>query len=192
MVAMISVMMPLGTTAPPFELPDSQGSTVSIDDFKNKPALLVVFMCNHCPFVRHVLDGLVQLADEYQEKGVAVVGINSNDINSYPEDGPEKMRKLVSGSNMKFPYLYDESQKVAMAYKAACTPVFFLFDKNRKLVYRGQMDDSRPSNDLPVTGDDLRAAIDAVLTDKKVSTNQKPSMGCSIKWKPGNEPDYSK
>jgi peroxiredoxin len=192
MVAMLSTMLPLGIAALPFNLPDSEGNMVSIDDFKNKSALLVVFMCNHCPYVRHALDGLVQLAWDYQERGVAVVGINSNDINSYPEDGPEMMKKLASDSGMTFPYLYDESQQVARAYKAACTPDFFLFDKNMKLVYRGQMDDSRPSNDLPVTGDDLRAAIDAALKDKNASTNQKPSMGCSIKWKPGNEPDYTR
>jgi len=192
MVAMLSKMLPIGTSAPRFNLPDTKGDMVSIDDFSDEKALLIVFMCNHCPFVRHVLDGVVQLAQEYQQKGVAVVGINSNDINSFPEDGPEKMKKLAGDYNMTFSYLFDESQQVAKAYKTACTPDFFLFDKNRKLVYRGQMDDSRPGNDLPVTGDDLRTAIDAILAGKKVSTNQKPSMGCSIKWKPGNEPDYMK
>ena len=190
MVAAISKMLPLGTSAPRFNLPDTMGDMVSIDDFKDAQALLVVFMCNHCPFVRHVLDGLVALAQEYQQQGVAVVGINPNDVDNYPEDSPEMMKKLAKNAHITFPYLYDQTQEVAGAYKAACTPDFFLFDRNRQLVYRGQIDDSRPANDLPVTGDDLRAAIDSVLAGKKVSTNQKPSMGCSIKWKPGNEPEY--
>ena len=191
MVAMLSTMMPLGTSAPPFNLPDTEGNMVSINDFRGEKALLVVFMCNHCPFVRHVLEGLVALAEKYQQKGVAVVGINSNDINNYPEDKPEKMKKLAGDSGMTFPYLYDESQQVAIAYKAACTPDFFLFDKNRKLVYRGQMDDSRPGNNKPVTGSDLRAALDAVLAGRSTPDVQKPSMGCNIKWRPGHEPDYA-
>jgi peroxiredoxin len=192
MVAMLSTMLPLGISAPHFKLPDCDGNIISIDDFKNKSALLVVFMCNHCPFVRHILEALVEFVNEYQDKDVAVIGINSNDVNSYPADSLELMRKLVADYKMTFPYLYDETQHVAVSYKASCTPDFFLFDKNRKLVYRGQMDDSRPGNDLPVTGDDLRTAINAVLAGQKVSTTQKPSMGCSIKWKPGNEPDYTK
>lgn len=186
MVAMISTMLSLGTRAPRFNLPDTEGNMVSIDDFKNAPALLVIFMCNHCPFVRHVLDGMAGLVREYQKKGVAVVGINSNDVDSYPADSPEMMAKLAKEARFTFPYFYDRTQEVAMSYQAFCTPDFFLFDRNRKLIYRGQMDDSRPGNNVPVTGADLRAAIDACLAGKKVSTEQKPSMGCSIKWKPGN------
>ena len=190
MVATISTMLPLGTRVPYFNLPDTGGNMVSIDNFKNASALLVIFMCNHCPFVRHVLEGTVKLVKEYQKKGVAVVGINSNDVESFPADNPEMMAKLAKEAGFTFPYLYDQTQEVAMVYQASCTPDFFLFDRNGKLVYRGQMDDSRPSNDVPVTGADLRAAIDATLSGKKVFAVQKPSMGCSIKWKPGNEPQY--
>jgi len=192
MAVIASTMLPLGTSAPYFNLPDTQDRLVSIDDFKHSKALLVVFMCNHCPFVKHILKDFVKLVKEYQPKGVAVVGINSNDVESFPEDSPSMMKKLVKEMDFTFPYLYDENQEVAKKYRAACTPDFFLFDGERKLVYRGQMDDSRPGNNIPITGSDLRAAINAVLTGNQVSKRQKPSMGCNIKWKTGNEPDYAK
>jgi peroxiredoxin len=192
MVMTASTMLPLGTPAPDFNLPDTDGNIVSANDFKDSPALLVIFMCNHCPFVKHILKGMVELVKKYQEKGVAVVGINSNDVASFPEDRPEMMAMIAKAAGFTFPYLYDETQEVAKAYRAACTPDFFLFDKKRKLVYRGQMDDSRPGNNIPVTGIDLRAALDAVLAGGKVSDKQKPSMGCNIKWKHGNVPKYAK
>ena len=185
-------MLPLGTIAPDFRLPDTDGHLVSPTDYKESPALLVIFMCNHCPFVKHILDDLVDLAAEYRAKGVAVVAINSNDVESFPEDHPEMMAQLVREKEFTFPYLYDETQEVAKAYHAACTPDFFLFDGERKLVYRGQMDDSRPGNNIPVTGADLRAALDPVLEGKDVPTEQRPSIGCNIKWKQGNEPEYFK
>jgi peroxiredoxin len=184
-------MLDLGTKAPDFNLPDTQGKNISISDFDGAPALLVIFMCNHCPFVKHVRAGLADLAKDYQAKEVAVVGINSNDVANFPEDSPEKMAEEVKEHGYTFPYLFDETQEVAKAYKAACTPDFYVFDEDRKLVYRGQMDDSRPSNDVPVTGKDLRAALDAVLAGKPVPEEQKPSIGCNIKWNPGNEPPYS-
>jgi peroxiredoxin len=184
-------MLALGTAAPDFSLSDIEGKTVSVTDFKEAPALLVIFMCNHCPFVKHILSGLVELIKEYQAKGVAVVGINSNDVESFPEDRPEMMAKVAKQAGFTFAYLYDETQEAAKAYRAACTPDFFLFDKERTLVYRGQMDDSRPGNDIPVTGADLRAAIDSVLEGKRVCDEQKPSIGCNIKWKQGNEPEYA-
>jgi peroxiredoxin len=187
-----STMLPLGTSAPSFNLPDTEGNLVSIEDFKDAPALLVIFMCNHCPFVKHILDGLVELIREYQSKAIAVVGINSNDVVNYPDDRPEMMAKVAKAAGFTFPYLYDETQEVAKAYHAACTPDFFLFDTDRKLVYRGQMDDSRPGNNIPVTGDDLRAALEAVLEGQQVSAEQKPSMGCNIKWRQGSEPEYTK
>lgn len=184
-------MLPLGIAAPDFSLPDTEGNIVSLADLEGAPALLVIFMCNHCPFVKHVLDNLVQFVKEYQAKGVAVVGINSNDVDRFPEDNPEMMAEVVEVSGFTFPYLYDETQEVAKAYHAACTPDFFLFDKDRTLVYRGQMDDSRPGNNVPVTGVDLRVALDAVLEGKQMPEEQKPSIGCNIKWKPGNEPEYA-
>jgi len=183
-------MLSLGTSAPDFQLPDPQGKTVSLADFRSAPALLVIFMCNHCPYVKHVSAGLAQLARDYQARGAAVVGINSNNWREYPDDSPDKMLEEIRIRGYTFPYLIDETQEVAKAYSAACTPDFFLFDKDRKLVYRGQMDSSRPGNNLPVTGQDLRAALDAVLAGRPVSPDQKPSLGCNIKWKPGNEPDY--
>jgi peroxiredoxin len=192
MVMTASTMLPLGTSAPHFNLPDTQGKSVSIEDFKDAKALLVVFMCNHCPFVKHILKGFIRLTKDYQPKGVAVVGINSNDVQSFPDDGPRMMAKVARQMGFTFPYLYDENQEVAKKYHAACTPDFFLFNKERKLVYRGQMDDSRPGNNVPITGADLRAAINAVLTATPVAKQQKPSMGCNIKWKTGNEPDYAK
>jgi peroxiredoxin len=185
-------MLPLGTEAPDFKLPDTEGNVVSLAGFAEAPALLVVFMCNHCPFVKHVLKDMVELIGEYQEKGAAAVGISSNDVGDYPEDSPEMMASLAKASGFSFPYLYDQSQDVAKAYHAACTPDFFLFDKERRLVYRGQMDNSRPGNNIPVTGSDLRAAIEAVLEGRPVSADQTPSLGCNIKWLPGNEPDYAR
>jgi len=185
-----STMLPLGTTAPDFKLPDTNGKIVSLADFQDKPALLVLFICNHCPYVKHIRAGLAQLARDYLPKQVAIVGINSNDVANYPDDSPARMKEEVKSAGYLFPYLYDESQAVAKAYRAACTPDIYLFDKNRKLAYRGQLDDSRPGNGVPVTGGDLRAALDAVLAGEPVSPNQKTSMGCNIKWKSGNEPDY--
>ena len=190
MVATPSTMSPLGTTAPDFSLPDTQGNTVSPARFSDAPALLVIFMCNHCPFVKHIARGLADLAREYQARGVAVIGINSNDIEKYPDDSLPRMAEEVEAHGYTFPYVLDETQAVAKTYGAACTPDFFLFDRDRKLVYRGQLDDSRPDSDVPVTGADLRAALDAVLSGRPAPEEQKPSIGCNIKWKPGNEPDY--
>ena len=187
-----SKMLPLGTSAPDFKLPDTEGKMISSNDFKEAKAFLVIFMCNHCPYVKHILSQMINLIKDYQAKSVAVVGINSNDIANYQDDSPKLMAKLAKKAGFTFPYLYDESQEVAKAYHAACTPDFFLFDSNKTLVYRGQMDDSRPGNGIPVTGADLTAAINAVIEGKPVSQEQKPSMGCNIKWKKGNEPDYVK
>lgn len=189
MVRTASTMMPLGTSAPDFSLPNVDGEIVSLDDFTGKP-LLVVFMCNHCPFVLHLRSALASFAREYSTKGLAIVGISSNDVAAYPQDGPEEMKKDAEAAGYVFPYLFDESQAVARAYRAACTPDFFLFDPNHKLVYRGQFDDSRPKSDLPITGQDLRQAADAILGGQPVTERQMPSIGCNIKWKPGQEPDY--
>jgi len=185
-----STMLPLGTAAPDFQLPDTNGKTVALADFKGRPALLVIFMCNHCPYVKHIRAGLAQLARDYLPRGAAIVGINSNDVANYPDDSPARMKAEVKSAGYLFPYLYDETQAVAKAYRAACTPDLYLFDKSQKLVYRGQLDDSRPGNGVPVTGKDLRAALDAVLAGHPVAPEQKPSIGCNIKWKAGNEPDY--
>jgi len=185
-----STMLPLGTTAPEFRLPDTDGKIVSLDDFKDAPALLVAFICNHCPYVKHVRHELARLGKEYQAKGVAVAGISSNDVTTHPDDSPKMMAREKAEVGYMFPYLYDESQQVALAYRAACTPDFYVFDKNRKLVYRGQLDSSRPGNPVPITGNDLRSALDAVLAGKPVSDDQRASMGCNIKWKRGNEPEY--
>jgi peroxiredoxin len=190
MVAVNSTMLPLGTRAPDFRLPDTSGKTISLVDLQGAAALAVVFMCNHCPYVKHIRSGLAQFARDYQPKGVAVVGISSNDVKNYPADSPAKMAEEAKAAGYIFPYLYDESQEVAKAYKAACTPDLYLFDKEQRLVYRGQFDDSRPGNGIAVTGKDLRSALDAVLAGKPVTAAQKPSIGCNIKWKPGNEPDY--
>ena len=183
-------MLPLGTAAPDFRLPDTNGKAVSLTDFKGQTALLVVFMCNHCPYVQHIRAGLAQLAHDYLPRGVAMVGINSNDVANFPEDSPAKMAAEVKAAGYLFPYLYDESQAVAKAYHAACTPDIFLFDRGRRLVYRGQFDASRPGNGIPVTGQDLRGALEAVLAGKPASDRQVASIGCNIKWKAGNEPDY--
>jgi peroxiredoxin len=185
-------MLPLGTAAPDFRLPDTTGKLVALRDFADAPVLLVMFICNHCPYVKHVRSGLAQLAKAYQAKGVAVVGINSNDVANYPDNSPANMAKEMQGAGYTFPYLYDETQAVAQAYRAACTPDFYVFDRQRKLVYRGQMDDSRPDNGKPVTGKDLRAALDAALAGKPVARDQLPSMGCNIKWKARNAPEYAR
>lgn len=190
MAKTLSTMLELGTVAPPFSLPDTQGRTVSLEDFKDAGALLVVFMCNHCPYVKHIRDALAALAREYRPRGLAMVGISANDAEKYPDDSPQNMAEEVVAAGYTFPYLYDQDQRVAQAYRAACTPDFFLFDAQRRLAYRGQFDDSRPGNNVPVTGRDLRAAIDAVLAHRQVDPDQKPSLGCNIKWKPGNEPAY--
>jgi peroxiredoxin len=184
-----STMLPLGTPAPDFTLPDTNGTPVSLADFP-QPALLVIFMCNHCPYVVHLREGLARLARDYAPRGVGILGINANDVQNYPADSPGRMQAELKSAGYIFPYLYDEMQAVAKAFRAACTPDFFLFDAGRKLVYRGQFDDSRPGNGQPVTGRDLRAALDALLASQPVPAIQKPSLGCNIKWKPGNEPDY--
>ena len=189
MVAVNSTMLPLGTAALDFSLPDVTGKTVSLADFKGKP-LVVAFICNHCPFVKHLRSGLAQLGRDYIPRGVAMVAVSSNDVENYPQDGPEQMKEEAKAAGYNFPYLYDETQSAAKNYRAACTPDFYLFDKEHRLVYRGQFDDSRPGNGLPVTGKDLRAALDAVLGGKPVAAAQKPSIGCNIKWKAGNKPDY--
>ena len=190
MAATPSTMSPLGTAAPDFKLSDPQGKMIALSDFAGARALLVMFICNHCPFVKHIAHGLVDLGNVYQSKGVAVVAINSNDVEKHPDDRPLMMAEEVVSRGYTFPYLFDETQETAKAYRAACTPDFFVYDQDRKLVYRGQLDDSRPSNDMPVTGADLRAALDAVIEGRPVNEDQKPSIGCNIKWKPGNEPDY--
>jgi peroxiredoxin len=184
------MMLPLGTRAPGFELPDSKGLVSRLADLDKAPALLVAFICNHCPFVKHVRGGFAALAAEYQKRGVAVVAIASNDVGTYPEDGPEGMAAEAREAGYSFPYLFDETQEVAKAYGAACTPDFFLFDRGRRLVYRGQMDGSRPGNGVPVTGEDLRRALDATLAGRPAPSEQRPSLGCNIKWKPGNAPAY--
>ena len=192
MVAVNSQMLGLGTEAPPFRLPSATGGSASIEDFQDATAMLVMFICNHCPFVKHLRDELVRLANDYQARGVAVVAINSNDWSTYPDDSPEMMEKEAQQYGYPFAYLYDETQEVAKAYQAACTPDFFLFDADRRLAYRGQLDDSRPGNQEPVSGKDLRAALNALLEGKTISDQQRPSLGCNIKWRPGNEPDYFK
>jgi peroxiredoxin len=183
-----STMLPLGTKAPDFRLQEPGGSEVSLGDFRDAPALLVMFICNHCPYVKHVRHELAKLAREYQAKGVAVVAINSNDADSYPEDRPDRMVKEKAEFGFTFPYLYDEDQAVAKAYEAACTPNFYLFDAHRELVYRGQLDGSRPGNAIPVNGRDLRKALNLVLEGQPIPPEQRPSMGCNIKWRPGNKP----
>jgi peroxiredoxin len=183
-------MLPLGTTAPDFSLPNVDGRMVSLADAAGPKGTVVMFICNHCPFVKHVADQLAALGRDVMPLGVGVVAISSNDVSTHPADSPEQMVHEAEDRGYPFPYLYDESQEVAKDYHAACTPDFFLFDAARKLVYRGQLDASRPGNEIPVTGADLRAAIDAVLTGKPVAAEQRPSLGCNIKWKPGNEPGY--
>lgn len=190
MVRTASTMLPLGTAAPDFSLANIDGQTVSLADFKGRKGLLVVFMCNHCPYVKHVAPELARLADDYLAKDVAVVGISSNDVEHYPDDSPEKMKEEAELQGYHFPYLFDGSQEVAHAYHAACTPDFYLFDAEHKLVYRGQLDDSRPKTDSVPDGKDLRAALDALLADQPIPEPQKPSIGCNIKWKEGHAPEY--
>ena len=185
-----SMMLELGTPLPRFVLPDLEGKSVSSDQFESAAALLVVFLCPHCPVVRHIRKEFSRFAAEYQSKGLAIVAINSNDPIAYPDDDTDGMMREIFDAGYTFPYLVDESQDVARAYRAACTPDFFLFDRDRRLVYRGQFDDSRPRNNVPITGSDLRAAVDAVLEGRSPSTIQKPSVGCNIKWRVGSEPEY--
>ncbi len=177
-----------GDQAPDFSLPAPSGKVHSLAEFEGRRALLVAFLCNHCPYVKHIAPAFTQLAKEYQEQGVGVVAINSNDFEHYPDDSPAKMKEEIAARGYTFPYLVDETQQVAKAYHAACTPDFYLFDADQKLVYRGQMDSSRPGNNLPVTGKDLREALDAVLAGRPAAAQQRPSMGCNIKWRAGNEP----
>ncbi len=188
-----SHMVPLGTPAPEFTLPDTTagGADVSLADYGDAPAMLVMFICNHCPFVQHLRHELATFIREYQERGLAAVAISANDADSYPDDAPEAMAVEAEASGYTFPYLHDETQEVAKAYRATCTPDFFLYDRDRKLVYRGQFDDSRPGNGLPVTGADLARAVEAALADEPAPEVQKPSIGCNIKWKKGNAPDYA-
>ncbi len=182
-----STMLPLGTKAPDFQLSDVvSGKTISLDTFADKKALLVMFICRHCPFVKHVQTQLAQIGKDYADADVGIVAISTNDAVNYPDDAPDKLKEMAQQLGFTFPFCYDESQGTAKAYTAACTPDFFLFDADRQLVYRGQLDDSRPSNDQPVTGKDLRAALDAVLASQPVNPDQKPSIGCNIKWKSGS------
>jgi peroxiredoxin len=186
-----STMLALGTSAPDFSLPDVVvGKSVSLASFADKQALLVMFICQHCPYVKHVKEELAKIGKDYQESNLGIVAISANDVANYPGDAPEQLKAMAIALGFTFPFCYDESQEVAKAYTAACTPDFFLFDRDRKLVYRGQLDDSRPGNGLPVTGKDLRGAIDLALAGQSISADQKPSIGCNIKWKPGNEPGY--
>ena len=191
MVRTASTMLELGTRAPDFTLPDVvSGEEVSLDDVEGRNALLVMFLCRHCPFVKHVQKEIARLGRDYADRGVGIVAIGANDARAYPEDAPDSLAEMARELGFTFPFCYDETQDVAKSYAAACTPDFFLFDADRRLVYRGQLDDSRPGNGRPVTGRDLRAALDAVLAGKPVGPDQQPSLGCNIKWKPGNEPAY--
>lgn len=190
MVKTASTMLPLGTPAPDFSLLNVDSKTVSLADFADAKALVVIFMCNHCPFVKHLAPALAEFGRECQAKGVAVVAISSNDVANYPDDSPEQMVHEAENRGYTFPYLYDEDQSVAQAYKAACTPDFYVFDSEKKLAYRGQFDASRPGNEVPVTGSDLRQAVDAVVAGQPVPEPQMPSIGCNIKWISGKEPNY--
>ncbi len=191
MVLTPSTMLPLGTLAPDFALPDTvTGKTISLTTFEGKDALLVMFICQHCPFVKHLQVALAKLGQDYRDYALGIVAISANDVTHYSSDSPENLQKMAQSLGFTFPVCYDESQAVAKAYTAACTPDFFLFDANRILVYRGQFDSSRPGNEIPVTGEDLRQAIDSLLADESVKEEQIPSIGCNIKWKKGNEPDY--
>lgn len=190
MAATPSTMLKLGTRMPEFSLPDVDGKPVAGADLLGGPGTLVAFICNHCPFVIHVREEMVRLIKEYQQKGIKAVAISANDAQTHPDDGPKKMAEIARSYGFSFPYLYDKTQETAKAFQAACTPDFFLFDGDGKLFYRGQMDDSRPGNDRPVNGADLRRALDALLAGKPAPEPQKPSMGCNIKWRSGNEPAY--
>jgi thiol-disulfide isomerase/thioredoxin len=186
-----STMLSLGTKAPDFVLTDVvSGKTISLNTFADKKALLVMFICRHCPFVKHVQQHLAQIGQDYADQSLGIVAISANDVANYPDDSPDNLKLMAKELRFNFPLCYDESQETAKTYTAACTPDFFLFDDNRQLVYRGQLDDSRPSNDVPVTGKDLRSAIDAVLAGQEINPDQKPSIGCNIKWRAGNEPEY--
>ncbi len=191
MVLTSSLDLPIGASAPYFSLPNVlDGKIVSLDEFKGKKGVLVMFICNHCPYVKHIRGKLVELVHEYMERGIGVVAINSNSTMTHPQDGPESMKELALKEKWKFPFLFDETQETAKAYKAVCTPEFFLLDSDFKLYYHGQFDDSRPGNDVPVTGNDLKKAFDGLLSGQPPPTNQRPSAGCSIKWHPGKEPEY--
>ncbi|PNW53536.1 UNVERIFIED_CONTAM: alkyl hydroperoxide reductase [Euhalothece sp. KZN 001] len=191
MVETASTMLDLGTKAPNFQLPDTvSGETISLETFADKKGLLVMFICQHCPFVKHIKSELARIGKDYVEKGLGVVAISSNSVETHPDDAPENLKAMAEEEGFNFPFCYDETQEVAKAYTAACTPDFFLFDRDRSLVYRGQLDDSSPGNDEPVNGKDLRAAIENVLADQPVNPKQQPSIGCNIKWTPGNEPPY--
>ena len=190
MVKTASTMMPLGTVAPDFTLPDTEGRSRSLAECRGERGTVVVFMCNHCPYVKHVAPELAAVARDYEAEGIKFIGINSNDAAAYPEDSPEAMATEAKSRGYTFPYLYDETQEVARAYRAACTPDFFVFDGSLRLVYRGQLDDSRPKTDRPLTGRDLRAALDCIVAGQPVDPDQRPSIGCNIKWKSGTEPDY--
>ena len=190
MAATPSTMLSLGTSMPAFRLRNVNGEFVSSEQFAGASGVLVVFMCPHCPFVQHVRSEIARFAKDYQAKGLRVVGINSNDTTAFPQDGVDGMKREIEEASYTFPYLLDDTQDVAKAYRAACTPDFFLFDRNVKLAYRGQLDASRPGNNIPLAGSDLRAAADAVLAGRAPAADQKPSVGCNIKWKPGNAPDY--
>ena len=194
MVLTASTMLPLGTQAPNFSLTDltSATKTISLKSFSNKEGLLVMFICSHCPYVKHVQAELARLGQDYREKSLGIVAVSSNDPAAQPEDAPDRLKNMAERLGFTFPFCFDETQEVAKAYTAACTPDFFLFDNERKLVYRGQLDDSRPGNDQPINGHSLRAAIDAVLEKRPVSADQKASLGCNIKWKKGNEPLYAR
>jgi len=183
-------MLPLGTAAPEFRLPNVDGREVSLADVAGAKGTVVMFICNHCPFVKHVADELARLARDFLSRGIGFAAISSNDVSTHPADSPEQMVREAEERGYPFPYLYDETQEVAQAYRAACTPDFYLFDAARKLVYRGQLDPSRPGSGVPVTGSDLRAAIDALLAGQPPVADQVPSLGCNIKWKPGREPPY--
>lgn len=186
-----STMLPLGTKAPDFSLPDVvSGKTLSLASFKDQKVLVVMFICQHCPFVQHIKDALTQLGRDYQKKPIGMIAISSNDAEKFPDDAPEQLKAMAQQQGFTFPFCYDATQETAKAYTAACTPDFFLFGDNRTLLYRGQLDDSRPDSGKPVTGKDLRAAMDAVLAGKTPSADQRASIGCNIKWKPGNEPEY--
>jgi thiol-disulfide isomerase/thioredoxin len=187
-----STMPKLGLQAPAFELPDVRsGEPVSLASFDGRQALLLMFICNHCPFVKHVRHELARIGRDYAAKSLGIVAINANNVASHPDDAPDKMKQTAAEWGLSFPYCYDESQQTAKAYQAACTPDFYVFDANRRLIYRGQLDDSRPENGKPVTGIDLRTALDAALEGRPAPAGQRPSIGCNIKWKPGNEPAYS-
>ncbi len=187
-----STMRPLKDKAPDFSLPSVNGKTYELKSFRDAKALVVAFICNHCPYVKHLEDGLIQFHREFSVQGVAFVAISSNNVETHPDDSFENMKRVSESKDYRFPYLYDETQQVAKDFRASCTPDFFVFDSDRKLVYRGQFDDSRPGNNIPVTGDSLKQAVQAVLNDEAVPDLQKPSVGCNIKWKAGNEPDYVK